>query len=429
MKTLSKLSVSLVLSGFIIGCSQEAPSPDLSQPKLVRFANSLDISAPEVNSDLVKSMNVIISEMSQTIHLPLNLNANIKAFDPQFSIESGVSISPQGPQDFSQGPVDYVFTKGQRAKTYRVFAQTVNNPIVEGYYADPEIIYSERDDKYYLYPTSDGFHGWSGTYFETFSSPDLVNWTKEGTILDLKKDVSWANRNAWAPSGIEKKINGEYKYFYYFTAAQKIGVAVADNPQGPFVDSGEPLIDFKPDGVKGGQEIDPDVFTDPVSGKSYLYWGNGYLAVAELNDDMTSIDKSTVQVMTPDATFREGVEVFFRNGTYYFLWSEDDTRSPNYRVRYATSDSPMGSLTISEDNLVIAKDEAKEIFATGHNSVINKAGTGEWFIVYHRFNRPNGLFMGGDAGFHREVCIDKLAFDADGKIIRVEPTLAGISQD
>lgn len=109
----------------------------------------------------------------------------------------------------------------------------------------------------------------------------------------------------------EKKIDGEYQYFYYFTAAQKIGVAVASDPTGPFKDSGEPLIDFKPAGVKGGQEIDPDVFTDPNSGKSYLYWGNGYMAAAELTSDMQHIKPETIKVLTPDETFREGTEVFF----------------------------------------------------------------------------------------------------------------------
>lgn len=43
--------------------------------------------------------------------------------------------------------------------------------------------------------------------------------------------------------------------------------------------------------VGRGQQIDVDVFTDPVSGKSYLYWGNGYMAGAELNKDMVSIKK------------------------------------------------------------------------------------------------------------------------------------------
>ncbi len=300
---------------------------------------------------------------------------------------------------------------------------TANNPVLEGYYADPDILYSEKTKKYYIYPTSDGFTGWSGYYFKTFSSDNLKDWKDEGVILDLKKDVLWADRNAWAPCIIEKKVKGKYKYYYYFSAAQKIGVAVADNPTGPFVDSGKALIDFKPEGVKDGQEIDPEVFADPKTGKSYLYWGNGYMAVAELNEDMVSIKKNTIKVMTPDKTFREAITVFYRNGIYYFLWSEDDTRSENYRVRYATSTSPTGALTIPENNLILAKDPSKGIYGTGHNSVLQIPGKDEWRIVYHRFSRPNGINMGDAAGYHREVCIDKMEFNSDGSIKPIVPTL------
>lgn len=300
---------------------------------------------------------------------------------------------------------------------------TANNPVLEGYYADPDILYSEKTKRYYIYPTSDGFTGWSGYYFKTFSSDNLKDWKDEGVILDLKKDVSWADRNAWAPCIIEKKVKGKYKYYYYFSAAQKIGVAVADNPTGPFVDSGKALIDFKPEGIKDGQEIDPEVFADPKTGKSYLYWGNGYMAVAELNEDMVSIKKNTIKVMTPDKTFREAITVFYRNGIYYFLWSEDDTRSENYRVRYATSTSPTGVLTIPENNLILAKDPSKGIYGTGHNSVLQIPGKDEWRIVYHRFSRPNGIRMGDAAGYHREVCIDTMEFNSDGSIKSITPTL------
>ncbi|WP_295212874.1 family 43 glycosylhydrolase [uncultured Chryseobacterium sp.] len=301
-----------------------------------------------------------------------------------------------------------------------------NNPALEGFYADPEILYSRKNKKYYLYLTSDGFTSWSGTYFKTFSSDDLTNWKDEGIILDLKKDVPWGPRNAWAPTIAEKKIHGKYKYFFYFTAAQKIGVAVSDEPNGPFKDSGKPLIHFKPEGVSGGQEIDPDVFTDRKSGKTYLYWGNGYLAVAELNKDGLSVKKNTVKAITPDATFREGTEVFYRKGKYYFLWSEDDTRSPNYRVRYGISNSPAGPFTIPPNNIVISKVPEKGIYATGHNSVIQVPRTDEWYIVYHRFNVPDGITMGDAAGYNREVCIDRLRFDDRGFIIPVIPTLEGI---
>jgi len=375
----------------------------------------------------VKKLNIVIDNKAQTIFLPLKPDTNLTAFDPEFVTLPGAKLTPAGAQDFSKGALDYQLSVNGQTKTYKVNAAINNNPVLSGYYADPEIIYSKKTGKYYLYPTTDGFPGWSGTYFQTFSSPDLVHWTNEGTIVDLKKDVSWADRNAWAPTAIEREVDGQYKYYFYFTAAQKVGVAVADNPAGPFVDSGKPLVNFRPMGITGGQEIDPDVFHDPVSGKNYLYWGNGYMAVAELNDDMVSLDRATVKVMTPDATFREGTEVFYRNGKYYFLWSENDTGEPDYRVRYATSDSPTGPLTIPADNLVIARNDAEQIYGTGHNSVINKPGTDEWFIVYHRFTRPKGITMGGDAGSHREVCIDKLTFNEDGSIVTVTSTLEGIT--
>ncbi len=302
------------------------------------------------------------------------------------------------------------------------FSMNKPNPALDGFFADPYAIYSNKTNKYYIYPTSDGYHGWSGTYFKTFSSEDLIEWKDEGIILDLNKDVTWADRNAWAPCIIEKETREGYMYYYYFTAAQKIGVAVADDPTGPFVDSGKPLIDFKPEGVRGGQEIDPDVFHDPVSGKNYIYWGNGYMAVAELNDDMVSIKENTLKVMTPDRTFREAIHLFYRNGIYYFLWSEDDTRSENYRVRYATSDSPMGPLTIPENNLILSKSPGEGIYGTGHNSTLKVKDKDEWYIVYHRFFRPEGIKWGDAAGFHREVCIDRMEFNEDGSIKPVVPT-------
>ncbi|TCN50692.1 glycoside hydrolase [Flavobacterium circumlabens] len=301
-----------------------------------------------------------------------------------------------------------------------------NNPVLEGYYADPEILYSNKTKKYYIYPTSDGFDGWSGNYFKTFSSDNLTDWKEEGIILDLRKEVSWANRNAWAPCIVEKKIKGKYKYFYYFTAAQKVGVASSDHPAGPFKDSGKALISARPEGIKEGQEIDPDVFTDPKTGKSYLYWGNGYMAVAELNADMVSIKSGSTKIIKVDNTFREGTYVVYRNGTYYFMWSEDDTRSPNYKVRYGMSKSPLGPIEIPENNIVIQGNPDIGIYATGHNSVLQIPNKDEWYFVYHRFSYPNGIKMGDAGGFHREVCIDKLEFNPDGTIKQVIPTHEGV---
>ncbi|HCX24447.1 MAG: beta-xylosidase [Flammeovirgaceae bacterium] len=375
-------------------------------------------------NDQVRKTNVVIE--GNEIYLPVKVGTDLASLDPEFIVFPEASISKSGPQDFSNGAVEYEVTLNDKSKTYQVTASVDANPVLEGYYADPEIMYSERDQKYYLYPTSDGFNSWSGTYFETFSSPDLINWTPEGKILNLKSDVSWTNRNAWAPTAIERKVGDTYKYYYYFTAGQKVGVAVADDPQGPFVDSGKPLVDAKPKGITDGQEIDPDVFFDPQSGKYYLYWGNMYLAVAELNDDMVSIKQETLKVITPNDTFREGTEVIYRGGKYYFFWAVDDTRSPNYHVSYATADSPLGPLQIPEDNMVIEKDTVNAIYGTGHNSAIYSKENDQWYLVYHRFTRPKGMKMGRRAGFHRETCIDELNFNEDGSIIPVQPTLTGI---
>jgi beta-xylosidase len=118
--------------------------------------------------------------------------------------------------------------------------------------------------------------------------------------------------------------------------------------------------------------------------------------------------------------------VFYRNGKYYFLWSEDDTRSVDYKVRYGTAATPDGRITVPAQNLVIAKDTTAGIYATGHNSILQIPGKDEWYIVYHRFHYPDGINMGRAAGYNREVCIDRLLFDKEGNIIQVIPTHKGI---
>lgn len=309
------------------------------------------------------------------------------------------------------------------------------NPILPGFHADPEILYSNKTGRYYIYSTTDNNPGWSGWYFTCYSSSDLANWHDEGIILDVRKDTKWASGNAWAPAIVEKKIDGQYKYFFYYSGnagkAKAIGVAVADNPTGPFIDFGKPIVDKRPAGQKNGQQIDVDVFTDPDSGESYLYWGNGYMAGAKLNPDMTSIDTTTVVRMTPrggslkDYAYREAPYVFKRNGLYYFLWSVDDTGSPNYHVAYGTAKSPLGPINVAEQPVILIQQPDKEIYGPAHNSVVKIPGKDEWYMVYHRINKD---FISKDKGpgYHREVCIDKMTFDKKGNIKPTIPTVKGI---
>ena len=341
-------------------------------------------------------------------------------------------------------------TRAERDRLLHHFGNFAQ-PILPGFHADPEVLYSNLTKKYYIYSTTDGTPGWGGHDFSVFSSTNLKDWTDEGKMLDVKGDqVSWASGNAWAPAIIEVPSNlkaqssklKSYQYYFYFSAhnpksnRKEIGVAVSDSPTGPFVDSGAPIITDadRPKEARGGQAIDVDVFRDPKSGKYYLYWGNGFMAGAELNDDLLSVKKETIRHLTPEGgslhtwAFREGAYVFYRKGTYYFLWSVDDTGSPNYHVCYGTSKSPLGPISIDPENYLVIKQKPEDgIFGTAHNSVLQIPGRDEWYIVYHRINRNfvDKAFGGGVPGTHREVCIDRLTFDKQGHIIPVTPTLDG----
>ncbi len=311
-------------------------------------------------------------------------------------------------------------------------APSVHNPVFPGLHADPEVLCSEQTGKYYIYPTTDGEFGWHNHDFKCFSSSDLVNWKDEGVILDLQ-DLDWGKEYAWAPCIIEKKVGDSYKYYYYFVANKSVGVAVADRPEGPFKDAlGHALLTQEEIGAPN-QVIDPDVFRDPATGKYYLYWGNSYLWMAELADDMVSLVPGTMHELIPRSRigeyhYLEGTYVFERNGLYYFMWSENITRSARYCIRYLISDSPTefvrnGRPARVEEQIILQQDPSLQIFGTGHNSVLNIPGTDKWYIVYHRFTRPEGIKMGLSGGYNREICIDPMSFNPDGTIVPVHPTL------
>ncbi len=189
---------------------------------------------------------------------------------------------------------EVTITYGGTTEVWKVTAEDRGNPVLNGYYADPNI--TVFGDTFYIYPTTDGGSGWNSTYFKAFSSKDLVNWKDEGVILKLG-DVSWSSGvYCWAPTIAEK--NGKY-YFYYSgedknSSTKHLGVAVSDIPTGPFVDKGEPLVRG---GNLTGQMIDPAVFTDD-DGQSYLYWGNGRMYAAKLSDDMMNIE-GEIKEITP----------------------------------------------------------------------------------------------------------------------------------
>lgn len=303
-----------------------------------------------------------------------------------------------------------------------------NNPVIAGQFADPDI--DVFDGKYYLYMTTDGFSGWSGTQFHVFSSENLVDWVDEGIILDVASDdVAWSTGSAWAPS-IEEK-NGKY-YFYFCakdtTGTSQIGVAVAESPVGPFTAMPEPLMTVDlchRHNVSMGQTIDPSIFTDE-DGISYLLFGNGDAAVVRLNEDMVSVDLSTMQNYEGVHDFREAITVTKRGGLYHFTWSCDDTGSPDYHINYGVSDNIYGP--IEYKYTVLEKRADQDILGTGHHCMLQIPGEDEYYIAYHRFFTPLGVFTEG-LGYHRETCIDRVTFDAETGLMNViTPTLEGIKE-
>jgi len=393
--------------------------------------NALSIGARNQN---IRPEGITIDEGTKLISIPLYYGVDLAEFDPQFYGTAGTKITPSGSQDFTAGDVSYIFTLNNNPVTYTVKPEIRVNPVIPDFHADPDVLYSEKTGLFYIYPTTDGYPGWGGYTFDVFQSPDLVNWVNAGTILDLStSQVPWATGNAWAPCIDEVEISeGNYRYYFYFSGesnGKKIGVAVSDHPAGPFSAATLPMISSRPAGINNGQIIDGDVFTDPVSGKGYFYWGNGFMAVSELNKDMMSIKEGSTSVITPQGgtldtwAYREGTYVFYRNGIYYFLWSVDDTGSPNYHVAYGTAGSPTGPIHVADDPIVIRQDPENRIYGTAHNSILKIPGRDEWYIVYHRINAD---YLNNDPGVHREVCIDRLYFNDDGSIQRVIPTQRGI---
>lgn len=284
-------------------------------------------------------------------------------------------------------------------------AQTVPEPILDGFTADPSI--RVFGDTYYVYPTSDK-PNWLTTDFSVWSSRNLVDWKKEGMILDVAHGLSWANIKAWAPDAIER--NGTY--YFYFCADGKIGVATAPKPTGPFRDAlGKPLLTRS--GKISTNTIDPYPFIDD-DGQAYLYFGNGnnHANVFKLRPDMITLDGEVQEI--PMKEFREGIVVFKRKGVYYFMWSIDDARSPNYRVGWGTSDSPLGPVRTPEKNFIVLQKHGAAV-ATAHHSVVNVPGTDRWYVAYHRHAIPDG------SGYKRQTNLVRMEFDADGAILPMDP--------
>ncbi len=292
------------------------------------------------------------------------------------------------------------------------------NPIIKGWYADPEAAIFNK--QYWIYPTYSAAYE-KQVFFDAFSSTDLVHWTTHSHILDTAA-VRWAKRAMWAPAIVEK----DKKYYLFFAANDiqnnnekgGIGVAVSDKPEGPFKDYlGKPLIDKF---YNGAQPIDQFVFQDKDGQYYIIYGGWQHCNIARLKNDFTAIvpfdDGTMFKEITPEH-YVEGPFMFIRNNKYYFMWSEGGWGGPDYSVAYAIADSPFGPF---ERVGKILQQDSTVATGAGHHSIMHNAVKDLWYIVYHR--RP----LGETAANNMATCIESLYFDEKGLILPVKLTFEGV---
>lgn len=302
------------------------------------------------------------------------------------------------------------------------------NPVISGQFtADPTA--RVFNNKVYMYPSHDIFppegtrQDWfSMEDYHVFSSEDLVNWQDHGVIVTQNK-VPWVRPNSysmWAPDCVYR--NGKY-YFYFPSAPAKgggfgVGVAIADNPEGPFIPEPEP--------IKGINGIDPCVLL-ASDGNAYIFWGAG--RCAKLKDNMKELaDDNPKEVVKwgnrememvgvnclKDLPNRqaEGPFAFEYNGNYYLTYPY--VRENTEVLAYAMSKNPMGPY---EYKGIIMAEHANGCW-TNHHSIVNYKD--QWYLFYHH----NAYSPKDDK--RRSVQIEKLYFNADGTIQEVKPTLRGV---
>jgi len=205
----------------------------------------------------------------------------------------------------------------------------------------------------------------------------------------------------------------------------RIGVAVADNPLGPFEDlNGKPIFD------PGYPIIDANIFQDSGH-RNYLFYSRccyehpvdseiarwakeklGYKDIeeswvygVELDKSMTKVIGKPVLLIRPPVAINdaqaewesrsvtsgeinrrwtEGSFLMKENGIYYMMYSANYFAGANYAVGYATANSPLGNYRKSTANPIIEKNTHKGgvISGTGHNSLF-KDRKGKLRCVYH----------------------------------------------
>ena len=293
------------------------------------------------------------------------------------------------------------------------FLAKAQNPIIRDQFsADPTARVFK--DKVYLYPSHDimppqGVDSCKDWFcmedYHVFSSENLTQWTDHGVIVSQNK-VPWVRKNSysmWAPDCVFRND----KYYFYFPSTPTnggfaIGVAVADNPEGPFTPEQQPI-----QGVIG---IDPCVLL-ASDGNAYLFWGNGNCAMLKPNmKELAGNSKNCLNGLPNNRA--EGPFAFEYNGNFYLTYPY--VRQETEVLAYAMSKNPLGPYTYK--GLIMA-EHANGCW-TNHHSIINYKD--QWYLFYHH----NAFSPNDDK--RRSVQIEKLYFNEDGTIKEVKETMRGV---
>jgi len=288
----------------------------------------------------------------------------------------------------------------------------VKNPIVQGWYADPEA--AVYDGKVYIYVTKSLPYE-EQTNLNLVVSSDLQEFEIIPDILDMST-FKGAYKAVWAPSIVEKGA----KYYVIFAAndihedgeAGGLYIGVSDSPEGRFrniYEDGRPFLNTF---YNGAQPIDAHFYKE--EDEVYLYYGGwGHLNVGKMNDAMNGIEPMVVhgkQQMFLEITPQGYVEapcLLKAENKYIVMYSSGGWMDGSYCVKTAVSDSLLGPFVYTAD--ILKSSEIAE--GPGHNSEFEL--NGKRYIAYHRRR------IGDKNGHHRELCIDEMIVSKDA----IEPII------
>ncbi len=196
----------------------------------------------------------------------------------------------------------------------------------------------------------------AGIDVQVMASPDLRTWTHLGNALGGLPP--WAGRgHTWSPAVLERRHGFVLYYATRFVAEgrQALSVAVADRPEGPYVDrSSSPLVYQR---TRGGS-IDPDTFVD-ADGRAYLVWksddnafgGRTWMWVRELTEDGLGFSGRPVRVRRPMSAWeRRLVEapcLTRFGGQVHLLFSGGLWDTGGYGVGHAVGATPTGPFVVT----------------------------------------------------------------------------------